>query len=183
MLPATTWNIPHNLGYKYVNVEVIDSTGQSYAGSYDFPTVTFNDTNNITLGFVSGVSGYAAVTSGGGVSGYSGSNYGARVVSYSDATSITINTDTTDLATQANTQTAGTLTINSPSGTPVNGQRLMFRLRSTNVQTFSWNAIFAGSTDLSLPSASTGSDKYDYTDFIYNSTASKWQILAKNFGF
>ena len=106
-----------------------------------------------------------------------------RVVAASDATSITINADTTDLATQANTQAAGTLTINAPTGTPVNGQKLMLRLQSTNVQTFSWNAIFAGSTDLVLPTASSGSSKYDYVGFIYNSTASKWQIIAKNFGF
>lgn len=106
-----------------------------------------------------------------------------RVVAIADGTSITINADTTDMATQANTQTAGTLTINLPTGTPVNGQKLMLRLRSTNVQTFSWNAVFAGSTDLALPVSSSGSSKYDYMGFIYNSTSSTWQIIAKNFGF
>jgi len=106
-----------------------------------------------------------------------------RVVSIADATSVTINADTTDIATQANTQAVGTLTMNAPTGTPVNGQKIIFRLQSTNIQTFSWNAIFAGSTDLSLPTASTGTSKYDYMGFIYNSTAAKWQILAKNFGF
>lgn len=110
-------------------------------------------------------------------------NVQERVVSIADGTSITINADTTDLATQVNTQATGTLTINAPTGTPFNGQKLMLRLQSTNVQTFSWNAIFAGSTDLVLPTASTGSSKYDYVGFIYNSTASKWQIIAKNFGF
>lgn len=113
----------------------------------------------------------------------SNKNIQERVVVITDATSITINADTTDLATQANTQATGTLTINSPTGTPVNGQKLMLRLQSTNVQTFSWNAIFAGSTDLPLPTASTGSSKYDYVGFIYNSTAAKWQMIAKNFGF
>ena len=107
----------------------------------------------------------------------------SRVVVSADATSITINADTTDIATQANTQAASTLTINAPTGTPVNGQKLMLRLRSTNVQTFSWNAVFAGSTDLALPVASSGSSKYDYMGFIYNSTSLTWQIIAKNFGF
>jgi hypothetical protein len=107
----------------------------------------------------------------------------SRVVVISDATSITINADTTDIATQANTQSAGTLTINAPTGTPFNGQKLILRLLSTNTQTFSFNSIFAGSTDVALPTASSGSSKYDYMGFIYNSTASKWQIIAKNFGF
>jgi hypothetical protein len=106
-----------------------------------------------------------------------------RVVALADATSVTFNADTTDIATQANTQAIGTLTINAPTGTPSNGQKITFRLRSTNIQTFSWNAIFQGSTDVALPSASSGSGKYDYMGFIYNSTAVKWQLIAKNFGF
>jgi hypothetical protein len=110
-------------------------------------------------------------------------NIQSRVVVISDATSITINGDTTDIATQANTQSAGTLTINAPTGTPFNGQKIILRLLSTNVQTFSWNAVFAGSTDVALPTASTGTSKYDYMGFVYNSTAAKWQIIAKNFGF
>lgn len=107
----------------------------------------------------------------------------SRMVAIADGTSITINGDTTDIATQANTQAAGTLTINAPTGTPYNGQKLMLRLTSTNAQTFSWNAIFAGSTDLTLPTASSGSSKVDYMGFIYSSASSKWHMIAKNFGF
>jgi hypothetical protein len=106
-----------------------------------------------------------------------------RVVVITDGASVTMNADTTDIASQTNTQSAGTLTINAVSGTIVNGQKIIFRLQSTNVQTFSWNAIFQGSTDLVLPTASSGSSKYDYMGFIYNSTAVKWQLIAKNFGF
>ena len=107
----------------------------------------------------------------------------SRIVSVTDATSITMNGDTTDVATQTNTQVAGTLTINAVTGTLVNGQKIMLRLQSANVQTFSWNGVFAGSTDSPLPTVSSGSNKYDYLGFIYNTTATKWQLLAKNFGF
>lgn len=108
----------------------------------------------------------------------------ARVYSVPDATSITVNLDTTDIATQANTQAAGTLTINAPTAAGLfDGMKFILRIRSTNVQTFSWNAVFAGSTDLALPTATSGSSKYDYLGFIYNTTAGKWQLLAKNFGF
>lgn len=106
-----------------------------------------------------------------------------RVVVVPDGTSVTINGDTTDIATQANSQAAGTLTINAPSGTPANGQKLIFRLLSANVQTFSWNAVFQGSTDLSLPTVSSGASKYDYFGFMYNSTATKWQLVARVMGF
>lgn len=105
-----------------------------------------------------------------------------RVVTIADATSITINADTTDIATQANTQALGTLTVNAPTGTPLNGQKIILRLRSTNAQTFSWNAVFTGSVDIPLPISSSGGTLYDYVGFIYNSTAAKWQMIAKNFG-
>jgi len=145
--------------------------------------------NNVILGngttavqFVApGTSGNALVSNGTTWASGSVSNL-PRVVVIADATSITMNADTTDMATQANTQTAGTLTVNAPSGTPTNGQKLMLRLRSTNVQTFSWNAIFQGGTT-PLATTSSGSSKYDYYGFIYNSTATKWQVVGSATGF
>ena len=110
-------------------------------------------------------------------------NINPRVVVIPDGSSVTINADITDLAVQTNTQPAGTLTMNAPTGTPVDGQKIVFRLRSANVQTFVWNAAFVGSADQSLPVVSSGGNKYDYMGFIYNSASSNWQMLAKNFGF
>jgi hypothetical protein len=106
-----------------------------------------------------------------------------RVVSINDTNSITLNADTTDLGIQLNTQSAGTLTINAPTGTPNDGQKIMLRIRTSNIQTLSFNAIFQGSTDLNLPTSTSGSSKFDYMGFIYNSTSTKWQLLAKIFGF
>jgi hypothetical protein len=159
----------------------------------DVPTLNQN-----TTGTASNVTGTVAIANGGtgattlagasivtytGTETLSNKTIQSRVVAVADATSITINADTTDMATQANTQALGTLTINAPTGTLANGQKIMLRLQSTNVQTFSWNGVFSGSTDLTLPTTSSGSSKYDYFGFIYNSTATKWQIIAKNFGF
>ena len=106
-----------------------------------------------------------------------------RVITVTDATSITPNIDTSDIVLQVNTQVAGTLTINAPTGTPSQGQKFIIRLQATNAQTFAWNAIYIGSTDIALPTTSSSAAKYDYIGFIYNSTATKWQLLAKNFGF
>lgn len=106
-----------------------------------------------------------------------------RTDAVADATSITPNIDAAEIVTQVNTQAAGTLTINAPSGTPVDGQRLMLRITSTNAQTIVWNSIYVGSADVLLPTASTGSSKTDYVGLLYNSTAAKWQIIARNFGF
>jgi len=144
--------------------------------------VTISSAGNTTLNITGtgvNVAGYLNVT---GTVTTSGAIL-PRVTTLADSSTITMNGDTTDIATQTNTQAAGTLTINAVSGTLYNGQKIMFRLQSANVQTFSWNAIYSGSTDMPLPTSSSGSNKYDYMGFIYNSTATKWQLLAKNFGF
>jgi hypothetical protein len=70
---STTWTVIHNLNSQYVNVEPIDSTGNSYVGRYDYPTVNFTNANAVTLTFSSAVTGFAAVTSGGGQVGATGS--------------------------------------------------------------------------------------------------------------
>jgi hypothetical protein len=147
----------------------------------DVDTVTTSPANNNLLMWSNGVSKWVP-SSNISVNTLSGGII-SRVVTIADGVSITMNGDTTDIATQTNTQIAGTLTINAVTGTLTNGQKIVLRLQSTNVQTFAWNAIFTGSTDCPLPTVSSGSSKYDYVGFIYNTTATKWQLLAKNFGF
>lgn len=94
------------------------------------------------------------------------------VTSVADATSITPNVDTSNIVSQTNTQAAGTLTFNAPSGTPVDGQSLLIRVISTNAQTNSWNAAYSGS----LPgSTAVGTNYYS---FIYYSTGSIWHYTG-----
>jgi hypothetical protein len=69
---TATWNIPHNLGYRYVQVEPVDSSNNSFVGRYDYPTINFVDSNNLTLTFSTAQSGYANVSSGGGQQGPQG---------------------------------------------------------------------------------------------------------------
>ena len=170
----TTAPVSPSIGALWLSTETGDLA--VYDGSYWIQSG--GDTGAIGPTGPTGPTGSTGPT---GATGLSGAI--PRTVTITDATSVTINADTTELAIQTNTQAVGTLTINAPTGTLQNGQKIIFRLQSTNVQTFSWNAIFAGSTDLSLPTVSSGTGKYDYVGFIYNTTAIKWQLLAKNFGF
>lgn len=105
------------------------------------------------------------------------------VASTADTTPVAINSGTTDMATLIYTTAATTVTFSAPSGSPVNGQKLIIRIRTTNVQTLAWNAVFAGGTSTSLPTASSGSSKFDYFGFIYNDTVSKWQLIGTAFGY
>ena len=107
-------------------------------------------------------------------------NLGADTIA--DGTTFTPNATNT-LQEMANTQAIGTLTIAAPSGAAADGMRIIMRIRSTNVQTFSWAAIYRGSTDLALPTSTSGATLYDYLAFMYNAAAIKWDLLGKNFGF
>jgi hypothetical protein len=87
------------------------------------------------------------------------------------------------METMINTDGLGTLTLNAPTGSPVQGQRLILRVKSTNAHTFSFNAIYRGSSQVALPTTLTGGSKTDYLQFIYNSTDIKWDLLGFNFGY
>lgn len=106
-----------------------------------------------------------------------------RVTVAASGYTITPNADTTDIVIQTNIAAGATLTIAAPTGTPVNGQKLIIRITCTNAQVLSFNAIYRSSADLGFPSGTTGSSKTDYLGFIYNSSATKWDMLAKVFGF
>ena len=80
---------------------------------------------------------------------------GLRIQTAANASSITPTVGTADQVNQANTQATGTLTINNPTGTPTDGQRLTIRLTSANVQTYAWGTAYHGSTTAALPTAST----------------------------
>lgn len=113
----------------------------------------------------------------------SGSTANPRVTTAADAVSITPNGDTSDIVIQTNTQVAGTLTINNPTGTPVAGQRLVVRVKCTNAQTLAFGNQFRFSTDIAQPAATTGTSKTDYLGFLYNAVDLKWDAVAKAFGY
>jgi hypothetical protein len=106
-----------------------------------------------------------------------------RIQTVATATSITPNINLYDDAVQVNTQAAGTLTINAPTGTPSDGQKLIIRVQCTNAQVLSFNAIYRSSTDLGFPASTSGSSKTDYLGFLYNATSTKWDLMSKMFGF
>lgn len=100
-----------------------------------------------------------------------------RVVSgASYTTSTTINADITDI--YDITAQAGALLFNAPTGTPTNGQSLIIRIKDNGTaRALTWNAIFSGILD-TLPSTTTLS-KLLVMGFMYNSTTSKWEFIAK----
>jgi hypothetical protein len=68
-------------------------------------------------------------------------------------------------------------TIGAPTGTPFDGQKLMYRIKDNGTaQTLAYNAIFRAVAVL-LPSATTFSRAL-YIGTVYNAQDSKWDIIA-----
>jgi hypothetical protein len=102
----------------------------------------------------------------------------ARTTVITNASSITINSDTTDF--YEVTALAVALTINIPSGTPADGQKLLIKLKdSGSAQTLTCNVAAGGFRVIgtTLPTTTTAG-KTIYVGSIYNSTDGYWDVVA-----
>jgi hypothetical protein len=96
----------------------------------------------------------------------------------SSAGSVTWNSDqgmTYSLTLSENTVIAAT------SGTPFDGQQIMIEItQASGPYTLGWNAEFTAGETFSdtIPAVSTTSGDIDRYKFVYNSNASKWQLMA-----
>lgn len=75
------------------------------------------------------------------------------------------------------TAQAGALLFNAPGGTPVEGQKLVIRIKDNGTaRALTWNAVFRA-MGTALPSTTVLS-KTLYLGFIYNYTDTKWDLVA-----
>ncbi len=75
------------------------------------------------------------------------------------------------------TAQAGALKFNNPLGTPVNGQKLVIRIKDNGTaRALTYDTQFRASTDLALPTTTVLS-KTLYMGFIFNSADTKWDML------
>jgi hypothetical protein len=97
-----------------------------------------------------------------------------RVVSAASASTLTPSIATADV--YAYTALAANLTINAPTGTPVDGDKLIFRIldngTTRNLDFTAYTAI-----GVTLPTATTAS-KTTYVGCIYNANNTRWDVIA-----
>lgn len=105
----------------------------------------------------------------------------ARIATLTDAATVTPATDSYDggILTTLSQATQ----IANPTGTPTEGQRYTIRIKSTTARALTYGSQFRGSTDLALPSTTSGGSLTDYMIFSWNVADSKWDLLGKTFGF
>ena len=96
-------------------------------------------------------------------------------ISTASTATLTIDTDVNDFA--VITAQSEALTIGAPSGTPVEGQKLIIRIKDDgSARAITFNAIFRA-IGITLPTT-TVSSKITYLGLVYNSTDTKWDVIA-----
>lgn len=110
------------------------------------------------------------------------SSLAPRVTAIAYAASITPNSATTDVV-NVGTLT-GAITINAPTGTPVDGQLLQFRfIQDGTGRVITWDAAFVWGTDvIAALVPSTANAKFEVL-FMWNATSSKWRAMSIVRGF
>jgi hypothetical protein len=91
---------------------------------------------------------------------------------------LTVNAATTDLFTA--TGLTGTVTFAAPSGTAVDGQKLLIRLKDDGTaRTVNWTTSSGGyrAIGVTLPSGTTA-NKITYLGCLYNSSEVFWDVVA-----
>jgi hypothetical protein len=98
-----------------------------------------------------------------------------RVTSAASASTLTPDISASDV--YAYTALAAGLTINAPIGTPVDGDKLIFRLLDNGTsRALTWNATYTV-IGVTLPTATTIS-KTTYVGCIYNANNTRWDVIA-----
>ena len=98
-----------------------------------------------------------------------------RVTSAASASSLTPDISASDV--YAYTALAAGLTINAPTGTPVDGDKLMFRLLDNGTgRALTWNGTYTV-IGVTLPTTTTAS-KTTYVGCIYNANNTRWDVIA-----
>jgi len=98
-----------------------------------------------------------------------------RVTTTASSSSPTPNVSTTDV--YVLTALAAAATFGVPTGTPTHGERLIIRIKDNGTaRALTWNAIYR-EIGVTLPTTTVIS-KTIYVGLIYNTTDTKWDVIA-----
>jgi len=181
-LTSTDWNTFNGKGSGTVtSVAATVPSFLSIAGS----PITTSGTLAITLSgtalpIANGGTG-ATTLAGASIATYTGTEtltnkrIDPRVTSAASASTLTPDISASDV--YAYTALAAGLTINAPTGTPVDGDKLIFRLLDNGTsRALTWNATYTV-IGVTLPTATTIS-KTTYVGCIYNANNTRWDVIA-----
>jgi len=167
--------------------------GTPTSGNFTTGTFTWPTFNQNTSGTAAGLSATLAIANGGtgattlagasivtytGTETLTNKRVDPRTVSTATATSLTPDVSSYDQFSYS--ALASGLTINAPTGTPVDGTKLIFRiLDNGTTRTITWNATFTSMVGTAFTNTfSTTVSKTTYFGCIYNLANTRWDVVA-----
>lgn len=149
----------NSLGAKTIVKGISDALATGDIVQNQFVTVIYDGTNFV---FVSVIPQFQKIS----------------IASYTTNTGTALNVGTYPLTNFIVTAQAGALKFNNPGGSPVNGNKIVIRIKDNGTsRNLTYDTYFRGSSDLALPAATT-LGKTKYMGFVYNETDTKWDMLA-----
>jgi hypothetical protein len=97
-----------------------------------------------------------------------------RVSTLTNITSVSVNSDSFDYV--LDTGITGAITLNNPTGTPTEGQKLWYALTGTASRAISYGTAFEDSS-LVRPTTTSGTARLDI-GFVWNGATSKWRHVG-----
>jgi hypothetical protein len=177
-----TWATPGGSG-TVTSVSVVSANGFAGSVATDTTTPAITITTTITGILKGNGTAISAATAGTdyvtptGTETLTNKRVNPRVVSNTSTSTLTPDVSSGDLFVL--TAQAAALAFANPTGTPVNGQRIMIRIYTASAQGFTFSGSeYRASTDLTLPTTSIAG-KTVYLGFQYNSADTKWDLIAK----
>jgi hypothetical protein len=171
---STSAVVTHNLNTTAIMVTVRDTSGNEVIVPNQATTA-----NTATLTFTTApTAGQYTVRIEGGLSA---GGYQPPPVTLTDAATIATNAS---LGNSFRVTLAGNRTLGNPTN-PTDGQRILWELiqDATGSRTITLDTAFALGTDISSVTLTTTANKRDFLGAVYNSTASKWYVLAFTRGY
>jgi hypothetical protein len=167
-LISATANVTANNGMFTTIVNVASHTGAvvsvtgNVTGGNILTAGLISATGNITVGNISAVGAIVGLIN-------------PRTITTTSNAALTPNIAVYD---QYNyTALAANLTINAPTGSPVDGNKLLFRIIDNGTsRTLTWNATYTA-IGVTLPTTTTA-NKMVYVGCVYNSTNTRWDAIA-----
>lgn len=149
---------------------VSSSDGAELAVNYNDGLLFFKDSSGVVQVMAS-----QEVTAGTATQTLTNKRIDPRVSSTASASSVT--PDIASYDQYCFTAQAATLTINAPTGTPVDGNKLIFRILDNGTsQTLSWDSTYTA-IGVILPT-STSIGKTTYVGCLYNAASTRWDVVA-----
>jgi len=117
---------------------------------------------------------------GGGDLTVSSGNIVGAIATLTDAATVTPNLDLGDVGILTSLSQATNFA--NYTGTPVNGQKYLLRIKSSTARALTWGTNYVAASGLALPTTTTGGSVEDFFLFLYSSDLTKLVMVSTTVG-